>query len=42
VHETAFGGQPILRPRLLDMNQRALPLAECKVLQRGNGEEIGF
>jgi hypothetical protein len=35
VHNSAFGGKEILCPRLLDVNQSTLPLAEKEMLQGG-------
>jgi hypothetical protein len=32
MHNAPFGGQPVFIPDLLDMYQRALPLAEHQVL----------
>ena len=39
VHDSAFGRKTVFVPRLLDMDKGALPLAENKVLQGGDGEE---
>jgi hypothetical protein len=33
MHNSALGSIKVLHPRLLDVNQRALPLAEKQVLQ---------
>jgi hypothetical protein len=38
----AFGGQPVFRPCLLNMNKTALPLAECKMLNGREHKKIGF
>ena len=35
VENAAFGGEPVLRPDLLEVNKTALPLAERKMLQGG-------
>jgi hypothetical protein len=42
VHDPAFGGEAVLIPRLFDMDKSALPLAEDKVLQGGEGQKVGF
>lgn len=38
----AFGGEAVLRPHLLDMNQGPLALAEHEVLEAGEGQEVVF
>jgi len=40
--DAALGGIKILHPNLLDMNQRALPLAEQEMRQRGKHEQVVF
>ena len=42
VKKIAFGGEQIIRPNLLDMNERALPLAEKKMLERGERKQLVF
>ena len=42
VREASLGGQRILGPDPLDVNQRALPRAIQPVLQRGDGDEVVF
>jgi hypothetical protein len=42
MHLPPLDGQPILRPRLLKMNQRTLPLTKQQMLQGGDGEELGI
>ena len=42
VGEAPLGREAVLAPNLLDMDQRALPLAIQQVLQGGKGQEIIF
>jgi hypothetical protein len=42
MEDAPLGRKPILAPQTLDMNERALPLAEQQMLQSGEGQEIGF
>jgi hypothetical protein len=42
VHMFALNRQRILRPHIFYMYQRALPLAEYKMLQSGKHEQIIF
>lgn len=40
VQDVPLGREPIVRPRPLDVDERALPLAEQQVLQGAEGDEI--
>ncbi len=42
VQEIAFGGELLVRPDLLDVNQRAPPLAKTQMLKRREGQQAGF
>ena len=42
VQQLALGGEEVLLPLLLQMNQRPAPFAECEVLEAGEREEIVF
>jgi hypothetical protein len=42
VEEIAFSGEKIIAPHLLDVDERALPLAKEKMLECGDREELIF
>ena len=42
VHDAPFGGQAVLIPELLDVDERALPFTEEQMLERGEWDEVVF
>nr|UXE45752.1 hypothetical protein Hi04_10k_c5203_00033 [uncultured bacterium] len=42
VKDISLGGEFVVAPDLLDMNERALPLAKQQMLKRGNRQKLLF
>jgi hypothetical protein len=42
MHNSPFSSKQVFVPHLLNLDQRALPLAKKQVLQGGQGDEVVF